>query len=164
MTARDAQTGQTIRFKIGWKDRSPHITVQVENVETFGNTTVITGRRITRSTRNAEWTTTHRRRCFATGSETPIEVIQCECEVIEAKRAAKVASALIDIGSRGDSIPVHDSSPGVGARNLALNMHADSVNLWNRYWREAGEDVEYPQRDKVEQVQRLLAELAYDES
>lgn len=54
-----------------------------------------------------------------------------------------------------------DSSPGTTAAELAAVMHAESVDLWNRLWSEAGEDMAFPEREAVETLQRILTDLAY---
>lgn len=74
MRVADAQTGQTIRFR-RFRNARQRVTVEVESVEISGNTAFIRGRRITRSTANPEWTTTHRRTFFTTDADAICEVI-----------------------------------------------------------------------------------------
>lgn len=56
--------------------------------------------------------------------------------------------------------PPPDSSAGTTALDLAKAMHADSVNLWNRLWLEAGKDYDFEMREMVERAQRALSNIA----
>jgi hypothetical protein len=60
--------------------------------------------------------------------------------------------------------PLQGEAPhnrGVDAAVIADRMHADSVDLWNAFWQEAGEpsDADFPHRASIERIQRELGAI-----
>ncbi len=74
--AQAVEPGQTVRFK-RWdhKPRSPRITVEVDAVDTFGRTTVITGRRVTPDASGPGRTKVGPRRCFSMNPDAAMDRI-----------------------------------------------------------------------------------------
>ncbi len=66
-----------------------------------------------------------------------------------------------DWPGREADMPYSDQSAGSTSVDLARAMHAESVDLWNRLWDEAGAAPDFPQREDMERVQEILARLAW---
>lgn len=62
-------------------------------------------------------------------------------------------------------MPISDydnpANRGLTAQEIAEKMHCDSVDLWNAAWDECNRRDINPALDKIEQIQRMLGDIAW---